>query len=117
MKKVKKIIKSPKKKKVKFKNISSKKNFHFFDEPKSIEEIKEENEDKDDNANRSFDMEKDDIKTNKLVKSSQIKVNDNDIANIKINNIIKDKNNDIITTANNKIKNSLMRNQYGLCRD
>lgn len=98
------------KKKVKFKNISSKKNFHFFDEPKSIEEIKEENEDKDDNANRSFDMEKDDIKTNKLVKSSQIKVNDNDIANIKINNIIKDKNNDIITTENNKIKRKKIKN-------
>ena len=101
------------KKKVKFKGASSKKNFHFFDEPKPIEEIKEENEDKDDNAPRLFDTEKDEllnIKTNKLVKSSQIKIIDNDIANIKINNIIKDKNNDIITTANNKIKRKKIKN-------
>ena len=94
-------------------NFSSKKNFQFFDEPKPIEEIKEENEDKDDNPPRSFDMKKEEtfnIKINKLVKISSIKVNDIDIDNVKINNIIKDKNNEIKTTLNNKIKRKKIKN-------
>ena len=50
------------------------------------------------------------IKINKLVKISSIKVNDIDIDNVKINNIIKDKNNEIKTTLNNKIKRKKIKN-------
>ena len=89
----------------------SKKNFRFFDEPKPIDEINEDNEDKDDNIPKSFDINKNDEK-NILTNSNKIKNDniDNEDINIKINNIIKENNNEIIIPIKKKEKIEKIKN-------
>ena len=89
----------------------SKKNFRFFDEPKPIDEINEDNEDKDDNTPKSFDINKNDEK-NILTNSNKINNDniDNEDINIKINNIIKENNNEIIIPIKKKEKVEKIKN-------
>jgi len=89
----------------------SKKNFRFFDEPKPIDEINEDNEDKDDNIPKSFDINKNDEK-NILTNSNKINNDniDNEDINIKINNIIKENNKEIIIPIKKKEKIEKIKN-------
>jgi len=89
----------------------SKKNFRFFDEPKPIDEINEDNEDKDDIIPKSFDINKNDEK-NILTNSNKINNDniDNEDINIKINNIIKENNNEIIIPIKKKEKVEKIKN-------
>ena len=89
----------------------SKKNFLFFDEPKEIDEIIEDNEDKDDNIHNSLDIRKSDGK-NILTLANKLNNDniDNDDKNIKINNIINENKDVLIKPKKNKekIKNMII---------
>ena len=89
----------------------SKKNFHFFDEPKQIDEIIEDNEDKDDNIPKSLDIRKN-CENNLLIQSNKLSNDNIDIEdnNIKINNIINENKDALIKPKEKKrkIKNMII---------
>ena len=92
-------------------NFLSKKNFHFFDEPKQIDEIIEDNEDKDDNIPKSLDIRKN-CENNLLIQSNKLSNDNIDIEdnNIKINNIINENKDALIKPKEKKrkIKNMII---------
>ena len=101
--------KKPKNQKSKF---IPKKNFTFFDEQKQIDEIIEDNEDKDDNNPKPLDI-KTSEKKNILIQNNKLNndIIENDDINIKINNIIKENNNNELIKPEKKkekIKNMII---------
>ena len=89
-----------------------KKNFTFFDEQKQIDEIIEDNEDKDDNNPKPLDIKTSETK-NILIQNNKLNndIIENDDINIKINNIIKENNNNELIKPEKKkekIKNMII---------